>query len=359
MIRSVYFFCCPPGPPDNNAYLHNIVALAEGLQQMEISTFSDRNYWETERGYLLKQSDVDFRECDVVFIDAAFFDMGLSHLLPEDVFSRHRRYRLVYNDCSDGLITNGFREEVETVDVVLKSHYNRKYQYPANFIPWQFGLTNRIINQVNPLDFSARRRTFLVNFRVGHHLRSLAEDRVAPLFRAVLAEDDTVDRFDDTESMSALDYSYWCQTGRRHYPRYYQRLSEASACFCFGGHPEKFFYSQHTLFHRLLYSINWRLPIFSYDRVYQFDSWRFWESLVAGCCTVHVDFERYGIVLPVMPVNGEHYVGVDLDNTDRTRELVQQKSDILEVVGNQGRHWVLDNYSPTRVAERLVALFDN
>lgn len=358
MIQSVYFFCCPPGPPEHTAYLHQIVALAEGLQQLGVATHADRNYWETEHGFLLKQSDQDFRDCDVVFVDAAFFDMELSHLLPEDVFSRNRSYRLVYNDSSDGLITNGYREEIRNVDVVLKSHYNRKYEYPATFVPWQFGLTNRIIGQVKPVDHSARSRTFLVNFRVGHLLRSLAEERVAPIFRAFLREDSTVDSFDGSDLLNATDYSYWCQTGRRHYPKFYERLSHASACFCFGGHPEKFFFGRKTLVEKLLYMVDWRLPIFRYDRVYQFDSWRLWESLAAGCCTVHVDFDRYGIQLPVMPVNGEHYVGVDLGNTARTERLIRRDPDILAAVGQRGRQWALENYSPGKVAQRFVELFD-
>jgi hypothetical protein len=136
-------------------------------------------------------------------------------------------------------------------------------------------------------------------------------------------------------------------------------LSQASACFCFGGHPEKFFYGRKTMVERLLYVIDWRLPIFSYDRVYQFDSWRFWESLAAGCCTVHVDLERYGIVLPVMPVNGEHYIGVDLGNTAKTERLLRRTPGILESVGAQGRQWALENYSPRRVAERFVDLVDD
>ena len=357
MVTSVYFFVCPPGPPENNAYLHTIVALVEGLQELGIATFANKNYWQTENGYLLPASDKNFRDCDVVFIDAALYDMGFAHLLPDDVFSKNRHYKLVYNDNSDGFITNGYRDEIKAVDIVLKSHYNKQHQYPNNFIPWQFGLTKRIINEVEPRSFTERNKTFLNNFRVSHPLRSLAQKKIAPFFRSILTEDTSVDSFGDTKQMNALDYSYWCQTGRRHYPKYYQRLSNSYACFCFGGNPQKFFYSQSNIFFKLLYKINWRLPIFDFNSIYQYDSWRFWESLVAGCCTLHIDFEKYGIVLPVMPINKKHYLGFDLVNIHKTTRLIKQNPDMLATIGNNGREWVLEHYSPVKTAQRFIDLF--
>ena len=159
--------------------------------------------------------------------------------------------------------------------------------------------------------------------------------------------------------MDAMDYSYWCQTGRRHYPAYYRRLSEAYACFCFGGHAQKAFSGRRNAIEKLLYMIDWRIPLGGFDRIYQFDSWRFWESLVAGCCTFHVDFARYGAVLPVMPINGEHYIGVDFSDVNTTKRKIKQNPQLMEQIGNAGRQWALDNYSPKAVAARFLALLNN
>jgi hypothetical protein len=97
------------------------------------------------------------------------------------------------------------------------------------------------------------------------------------------------------------------------------------------------------------------LNFLKYDRLLQFDSWRFWESLASGCLTIHAYFDKYCILLPVMPINGTHYFGVDFTNLERTR---QRFLDINshKTIANSGREWVLKNYSPEAVATRLLDL---
>jgi hypothetical protein len=53
-------------------------------------------------------------------------------------------------------------------------------------------------------------------------------------------------------------------------------------------------------------TIGMRLPpVIGDDPVIaRWESWRFWESLASGCATVALDFEEYGLVLPVIPKNG-------------------------------------------------------
>lgn len=358
MINTVYFFCCPPGPPENTAYLHAIVSIAEGLQEIGINTYANIDYWEGPAGFLLKKSSIDYRECDVVFLDSAFYDMNIEHLVPTDIFNPNRKYKLVYNDSSDGLITNGFRADISGSDIILKSHYSTKFEYPANFKPWQFGLTSRIIDQVENLPFNKRKKEFLNNFRVHHPLREFAQKNIAPIFRKVLKENKDVDSFDDVAEMNALNHSYWWQTGRRHYPNYYKRLSESYACFCFGGTPLKVYHGKKGIFWDLVRRVDWHFPFLKYLKIYQFDSWRMWETWIAGCCMVHVDFEKYGILLPVMPVNGEHYLGFDLENISKTGRLVENDPEIFERIGNNGRKWVIDNYSPRKTAERFINIVD-
>lgn len=356
MISSVYFFCSPTGPAHNTPYYHNFVALAEGLKDLGIGIYSNCDYWYDGQDYLFKKSSESHNECDVVIIDSQFYDMGLEYLLPDDLFSKRKGYRLVLNDASDGFITPGFRKELVGVDIVLKSHYNKKYNYPSSFKPWQFGLSNRIIDQCIPLDYSDRKEEFLNNYRVSHPLRTKAETKIAPFFRSVLRENTIVDSFSDISKLSTKDLLYWQQTGRRHYPAFYQRLSESYACFCFGGNPQKFFYTQSNFLYKCMYKVDWRLPIFDYSSVYQYDSWRFWESLVAGCCAIHIDFEKYGIVLPVQPENKKHYIGYDLRKIGRINKFIESGNNIFKEVGMGGREWVLKHYSPLKTAERFIGI---
>ncbi len=88
--------------------------------------------------------------------------------------------------------------------------------------------------------------------------------------------------------------------------------------------------------------------------IIQFDSWRFWESLAAGCLTFHFDFEKYGMTLPVMPENRVHYIGVDLNNIDETIGFIEQNPDRLAEIAANGRKWALEHYSPRPTAQRFL-----
>lgn len=144
------------------------------------------------------------------------------------------------------------------------------------------------------------------------------------------------------------------QTGKRHSPDYYQLLGESMACSCFGG----FFVSnflrdpstlQAQLEKRLFMEFGWKSK-----QVMQWDSWRFWESLASGCVGFHLDFEKYGISLPVHPVNFKHYIGVDLDDVQTTIKAIQKNQEILETISGEGRKWVLEHYTPVATAKRFL-----
>lgn len=356
MIKSVYFLCSPTGPADNTPYYHNLIALAEGFKDLGIDIFANCNYWYNGEEFLLKATDLSFENFDLVIFDSQVYDMGLTDFLPKNLFSQKRSYKLVMNDASDGYETPGFRSEIRNVDIVLKSHYNRLHSYPENFYPWQFGLTNRIIESIMPLPYAQRNKDFLNNFRVFHPLREKAQKKVVPFFREILNENAVVDSFSE-EIKNEDNLSYWHQTGRRHYPNFYQRLSSSLACFCFGGNPQKFFYNQSNLLYKLLYKIDWRMPIFNYNSIYQFDSWRFWETLAAGTCAVHIDFDKYGAIFPVQPKNRVHYLGYDMGNVWNTHKLIINNPSMIEDIGAAGREWVLEHYSPRKTAERFLKFF--
>jgi len=106
-----------------------------------------------------------------------------------------------------------------------------------------------------------------------------------------------------------------------------------------------------------------RLGIFESVRqsrqiVYQWDSWRLWESLLAGCVTFHLDFNKYGFRLPVMPTNGVHYLGVDLDNPEQVDAVLGDEGTLAKV-SEQARQWALAHYSPKAVAQRLLRLLQS
>ena len=211
----------------------------------------------------------------------------------------------------------------------FRTHCNSKSIYPSNCLTSVFGPSNRILRETLKIEkFENRKRRLIVNFRNNHRqlrynksllkiregylwidsgvmtvdnpLRQIAGEQFLPLIQHILPPDNTTEDFDKSPSDS-YHYLQWKQTGQRHYPSYYHHLKESTACACFGGAVT----SNHLTGEPI---VEW------------WDSWRFWESLAAGCVTFHVDFDKYGVQLPVMPENWRHYIGIDLDNMQDTVE---------------------------------------
>lgn len=359
---NVFFFCSPPGPPDNTGYEHQIIALAEGLLELGFTPKGNVNYWlrSTEEGdYLINRYEyTDLNEFDVVVFSNQVINFQGSDYLPDDLFNTDREYKLVFLDSSDGLKTPGFNKEFRNADFVLKSHYCSKYSYPENFVPWQFGLSNRVINytQQDQVPFNEREELILSNFRVWHISRKLVEIISEQFYYDVYPKDEATESF-EADTMADIDLLFWKQTGRRHYPSYYNRLNRTMISNATGGTLQKKEIVGSGLYSRLLRKLDSRFSLLKYDRIYQFDSWRLWESLVAGCCTLHLDFEKYGMELPVNPVNGLHYIGIDLDNPKKVLNILKDKERLSEISEN-GKNWALQFYSPKAVTERFLALLE-
>ncbi|TVQ02372.1 MAG: glycosyltransferase family 1 protein [Balneolaceae bacterium] len=100
-----------------------------------------------------------------------------------------------------------------------------------------------------------------------------------------------------------------------------------------------------------------RYHILTHDRILQYDSWRFWESLASGCVTLHADLEKYGAILPVMPKNGKHYIGIDFSDLNNSLKRVEELHK-YEEIGFNGRKWVLEHYSPEKIAKRFLNLIE-
>ena len=92
------------------------------------------------------------------------------------------------------------------------------------------------------------------------------------------------------------------------------------------------------------------------DRIVQWDSFRFWETLAAGSVTFHLDLERYGVTLPVMPQNWVHYIGVDLEKPEVTMDRLRSDPGQLATIAANGRAWALQHYAPRATATRFLSL---
>jgi hypothetical protein len=87
----------------------------------------------------------------------------------------------------------------------------------------------------------------------------------------------------------------------------------------------------------------------------RWDSWRLWESFTAGCVTVHLDFEKYGFALPVLPTPWVHYAPIDLDDIAGSIEQLMDRRKDWDAIGEQGRSWAIANYSPRPSTVRVLS----
>ncbi len=355
------YFYCDSFYNQELAY-HDFVCIAEGLKMLGIKCYGDRNMCKYPTGkYLIvydhKQSCQD---ADWIFFHFHMYKNGkkrANRIIRKITQKKQRKYKTVFIDAMDGVRTLGFEHGPRSCDVVLKCHYNKKYKYPKNFVPWQFGVSNRILNAVHPLKFEARENAFLVNFRAKHQLRDYVNENIRPIVLNYLKWDNTIDNI-DKEKLRGDDLFYWKQTGGRHFPSYYDRLSVTKSCACYGGVFAIPYGNYNKYTARIARNINKIVPLFKWDRVRQWDSWRLWEAWTAGCCVIHVDLEKYGCVMPVMPRNGVHYIGIDFNNLDGFESIISNPDKMREIADN-GRQFVLNYYAPSKIAERLLHLLQN
>jgi hypothetical protein len=202
--------------------------------------------------------------------------------------------------------------------------------------------------------FDNRNNDVVMNYRVEHQVRKLAENTVMNTVCKHLNLNSEIDVFDEFK-FNRQDILYWEQTGRRHYPEYYQRLGSSKACAAFGGTLQNSFTVKQNFFSKLVNRIDDKFNILTHDRILQYDSWRFWESLASGCVTLHADLDKYGAILPVMPQNGKHYIGIDFSDLKSSLKRVKEFHKYDEI-GHRGREWALKHYTPDKIAERLLDL---
>jgi len=353
------FFHIPDITPERPAYMHAVVCLAEGLREMKVKIFSNRNYWKLDPvrdDYLLSYDpDVDQKDCSIVVVDSAW--LTLNNDLPKDLFYSGRSYKTVYLAMKDGPLI--LRPDFHKFDYIFRAHYNKKFWYPPTVRSWAFGLSNRILMELrSPSPFSDRKQCLIVNFRDKnrevHGVRKYIRDNFIPKVQHTIPIDSTADTGKDKVDLNAYHALQCLQSSGRHFPAYYERLQQSMFVATFGGYFVPMFpRDESTIISRLIkrFINNHNIKT---NQVLQWESWRFWESLAAGCVTLHLDFEKYGIAPPVMPENWKHYIGIDLDQIDEAIDRISSEPKLLEDISINGRQWALEHYSPVPTALRFL-----
>lgn len=372
-LPRVYFYCCPEA--DN--LQDDIIILAEGLRELGVPYYASADYWQqsaTAGDYLFRHTPgTQPGDCDIVVLPYTWFNWVrlntpvLRRDFPPGLFQAGRRYRTVYMDTNDGLRTVSWEPAFRQFDLILRTKYCRRAWRPDNLHPWVLGLSNRMLRMTaGAPPFAGRKQAILVNFGASHHyphsVRIRSHEKFDPLIKPLLDLDSTRDDL-SVEPSDPYDQIMWRQTNRRHCRAYYERLKQSQAVSCFCGElippmpwrdPAQYLVGGNKArlklaFYRFIGKFDPR-P----ERIVQWDSWRFWEALAAGCTAFNLDLERYGALLPVMPENGRHYIGVNLAAPKSAIEQIIDDPGCLERIATEGRAWALAHYGPAAMARRFL-----
>lgn len=367
-VQSIYFYVLPI---ENGGYQHNLISLAQGFLELGIPFAASNNYWKQADGSFLFQHDPIEKasEFDLVIISEQYMTYGDGEF-PKGFFELPGKK--VYIHTGDGLRhqynLHKLKDFYAQFDVVLM-HLYRGIPYPDHFHPWAYGISQHMIDLAQPnLPKSDK---ICLNYRNSHSVRRLASDRIFDRLPPEML--DTTREMDDWQSWEdSEDYAKYCvyQSAGRHSLAYNHRIGSSLATACFGG---VFFlrpwmwnwpaFKVANYFVQSAASVG-RMQSFANSlgmarehvyRIYQWDSWRFWETFANGSAAVHVDLDQYGVILPEMPIVGKHYIGVDLKGPeDAMRQL--QDVEKMQEVALEGRKWAMKHYDPVEQAGRLLQL---
>jgi hypothetical protein len=76
--------------------------------------------------------------------------------------------------------------------------------------------------------------------------------------------------------------------------------------------------------------------------------------MAAGCAALHLDFDRYGFVLPVLPENLKEYIGINLDNAEAVTGRLTREPHRVSDIAAAGCEWALRHYAPVPTAQRFL-----
>ena len=335
-------------------YQHLAVGIGEGLKALGLEFGANIDYWPEETGWLFRQ--VDFDE-DVAIYTTFYlqtFDVDWSELKREGVHT-------VLLDREDGLFTSTFDGQSKIFDLILRTHYNAEIKPPDNVRPWAYGLTNRMIEALDRsrCELEALRAETLCTFRIAHSVRKWIMDRISK----PLSHKYPVVYWFSSNSCEITQTELFNYTGGRHDPEYYERLNESLLAVGCGGvlalRPVVFSSWYESLM-KVINKLMKHMPTyFGYGRnviIYQQDSWRFWEIMYSNSTCITFEMSEQNWLLPVMPQNGTHYLGVGRQTWAKDiNEIVGLDAEEILKVSKASQLWTLEHYSPKAQASRLIS----
>jgi hypothetical protein len=357
-------------------YQHTSVVLAEGLSELGIDFWGNNDYW-----YDLEINDYRIRagegKADVNVYSSQFLLDNPSEIDNVD----YSQFNILI-DNEDGFDSPAMDLKYQGFDIIFRCHYNSKFErfkykidwaqdklpnYLPQTLPWNFGMSNRIIKYIDNSCKEEVEERVLVNFRFDHNIRSWGKSAFFKVLRDKLPiYDKLTDTLEDFYTTDKL--SYWAQTGRRHNPQYFVDLNRSKYILAFGGKlffdpiGNNIFLKLNHIFLKILAKfsklIDGPTVEYKYCTMTQYGGWRLFEALYSpNTVPVQINLEQWKCIWPVLPEAGVHYLAVDgLKFEKSAKSLLKLTNEEYERIAKAGREWVSRNYSPRAVAERFIKI---
>ena len=331
-LRTAYaggvFFFSP-----ENLLSHNSGCLIEGLLDLGIKVRANTADF-TSRGASWPLVGVDTKALvSKPFAGLSAFVVDITHTNSYVPLDSVRGGRIAYVTNSDMSLFCRVPEPYALFAV----HDTRFAKKPGRRFPLAFGPSNGLIAASEKrLPFAQRKRVALRNFRpsFGQGVRGLLDMACLPHLKNAIT----------------------CDSAIQETAPYLDALCSSTVCLAYGG---EFYNSMRTNTWLAEKDPN----MFAYHTfehfdgeaiVMRWDSWRFWESLVCGCLTVHLDFVKYGFNLPVMPKPWVHYAPIDLDDLKGSADALMDREKQWPEIAEAGRCWAIEHYAPKPTVLRVL-----
>ncbi|MFO0320985.1 MAG: glycosyltransferase [Bacteroidota bacterium] len=365
-MKIVKFFITPVYPYGNDHYYHEMIALAEGFQELGFKVIGNCNYWwQPEYNSFLIPDELSNNDFDIAIYDYRYVT-SFAHLLfrkgyPN--FDKTKKHILV--DRNDWIQPIWWKnKDYDIFDVIFAGNIYNDVTYANNIKPWAIGLTNRIIKSVDTHYNSKfeREKTVGTNFRVDHNMRGYLLKNL----KQDLVTYPVVEKLTNSNFTTEKDSFYYKSSTRRHNPDYYKILCEQSFFLAFGGYYEfkPFRYLPYSFTDKVIRKpAYWRykslkrkdLDFSNQIFIFQHDNFRFWEVLYSGSIAINLDLEYWKFLLPAMPISGEHYLGIKKLKKHQLEDVLKNLGqNEIDQISRNAQEWVFENYSSKAQAQRIL-----